>query len=142
MSKAETATQFFDRGCNCAQAILTAYAEDFDLEINKSLSLGAGFGAGLGRIQDVCGAVTGAIMVLGLKSNFTEEDGPEKINVVYGQVRSFVDAFTQKENSIKCRELLSGCDFSTEEGKKFFKENNLRDKCRSFIRLSCELLEK
>ena len=140
MSKAEDAINFF-QGYNCAQSVLTAYAVDYDLEKDKALQVAVGFGAGMGRVQETCGAVSGAIMVLGLKSGFKEEDGRGKINEVYARVHRLIDEFAAKEGTAKCRDLL-GCDLSTEEGQKVFRENNLREKCRGYIRLCCELLDK
>jgi C_GCAxxG_C_C family probable redox protein len=141
VSKAETAVHIFDSGRNCAQAVLSAYAGDFGMEQNQALQMAVGFGAGMGRRQDVCGAVSGAIMVLGLRSGITEGDGRDKINAAYTQVRRFIDDFEKRLGTIKCRELLAGCNLSTEEGQKFFKEQNLRDGCRGFVRLACELLD-
>ena len=90
MSKAETAIKLFET-YNCAQSVFTAYAEDFGIDKNQALSLAVGFGGGMGRTQDVCGAVTGAIMVLGLSSDFGEGDGRDKINAVYANVRRFLE---------------------------------------------------
>ena len=142
VSRADTAAQYFDQSRNCAQAVLASYAGDFGMDKNQALSISVGFGAGMGRVQEVCGAVSGAIMVLGLRSGFKEEDGRGKINDAYAQVRSFIEEFTKQKGTIKCRELLSGCDLSTEEGQKIFKQNNLRGNCREYVRLACELLEK
>jgi len=142
MSKADTAVQFFDQGRNCAQAVAAAYAVELGMDKPTALSAAVGFGAGMGRAQEVCGVVSGAIMVLGLRSGFREDDGREKINVVYAKVRSFIEEFTKQKGTIKCRDLLSGCDLSTEEGQKFFKENNLREHCCGFVRLACEILDR
>ena len=141
MSKAETAVQIFDQGNNCAQAVFLAYAEDFGMDKNLALSATVGFGGGMGRTQDVCGAVSGAIMVLGLGSGFKEGDGRDKINLAYDKVGCFIEEFKKQKGTIKCLDLLDGCNLSTEEGKIFFKDNNLRERCRGFIRLACELLE-
>ena len=140
MSKAETAIKFFD-GYNCAQSVLAAYAADFGIDKDTALSMAVGFGAGIGRLQETCGAVSGAVMVLGLSSSFKEKDGREKINNVYARVHRFVDEFCGEMGTAKCRDLLN-CDLSTEEGQKFFKENNLKDKCRLYVRLCCKLLDK
>ena len=142
MDKAATALQIFDQNKNCAQAVFLAYAEDFGMNKNHALSTAVGFGGGMGRTQDVCGAVSGAIMVLGLRSDFKEEDGREKINLAYDKVGCFINEFKKQKGTIKCLELLDGCDLSSDEGKKFFKENNLRERCRGLVRLACELLEK
>ena len=140
MNKPEAAADFF-QSYNCAQSVLSAYAGDYDLEKEKALQVAVGFGAGMGRCQDVCGAVTGSIMVLGLSSGFKEGDGRPKINTVYEKVHRFIDEFAKEKGTIKCRDLL-GCDLTSEEGQKFFKEHNLRDNCREYIKLCCNLLEK
>ena len=140
MSKAETSVDFF-KGYNCAQSTLAAYAADYDLEKDKALQVAVGFGGGMGRTQDVCGAVTGAIMVLGLASGFKEGDGRPKINEVYEKVHRFIDEFTKEKGTVKCRELLN-CDLLSEEGQKFFREHNLKENCRAYVRLCCEMLDK
>ena len=141
VSRADTAAQYFEQSVNCAQSVLIAYAEDLGLTKDQALSVAVGFGAGMGRAQEVCGAVSGAIMVLGLRSEFKQGDGRDKINSVYAQVRNFLEQFTKQKGTIKCRDLLPGCDLSTEEGQKYFKEHNLRNNCREFVRLACELLD-
>ena len=140
MSKAENAVKNFDN-YNCAQSVLTAYAADFGLEKDRALQAAVGFGGGMGRVQEVCGAISGAIIALGLSSGFKEEDRRDKINEVYARVHHLIDDFAAKEGTIKCRDLLK-CDLSSEEGQKFFRENNLRENCKSYIKFCCELLEK
>ena len=139
MTKAEIAVSAFETR-NCAQAVLSAYADDFGLDKEKALQMAVGFGGGMGRLQKTCGAISGAIMVLGLSSGFAETDGREKINTVYARVRRLIDDFKERKGTVKCRELL-GCDLSTDEGNKFFKENNLRENCKDYIRLCCELVD-
>ena len=140
MNKAEKAIEYFDL-YNCAQAVLSAYAADYDLEKDKALQVAVGFGGGLGGHQDVCGAISGAISVLGLHSGFKEEDRREKIRKVYAEVYRYINEFTEREGTIKCRELLN-CDLNSDEGKAFYREHNLKDQCRGYVRLCCELLDK
>ena len=140
MSKAEIALERFENG-NCAQAVISAYAADFGVDKDRALQVSVGFGGGMGRLQETCGAVSGAIMVLGLASSFKDGDGRDKINEVYAQVRRLAADFTKEKGTINCRELL-GCDLSSEEGHVFFKEHNLRSNCKAYIRLCCELLDK
>ena len=140
MNKAEVAINSFGP-VNCAQAVLSAYAADYNLEKDKALQVAVAFGGGMGRLQETCGAVSGALIALGLSSGFKEGDGREKINAVYAKVRDLIGDFTKQKKTVKCRELL-GCDLNTEEGRKYFEENNLRENCRSYIRLACELFEK
>ena len=141
MSKAEAAIDFFQNGNNCAQSVLAAYAADYDLSKDKALQAAVGFGAGMGRLQDVCGAISGAIIVLGLSSEFKEGDGRSKINEVYAKVHRLIDEFTKEKGTIKCRDLLS-CNLASEEGQKYFKEHNLREGCWEYVRFCCEFLDK
>jgi len=140
MSKADIALKCFETG-NCAQAVTTAYAADLGLDMNKALQVSVGFGGGMGRLQETCGAVSGAIIVLGLSSGFKEGDGRDRINEVYAKVRQLIANFTKEKGTVKCRDLL-GCDLLSEEGQKYFKEHNLRENCQGYIRLCCELLDK
>jgi len=140
MSKAETAVMHFDT-YNCAQSTLAAYAAGYGLERDKALQVSVGFGGGMGRTQDVCGAVSAAVMVLGLASEFKADDGRPKINEVYETVRRFLDDFTKEHGTVKCRDLIN-CDLSSEEGMKYFKEHNVKEQCRGYVRLCCKLLDK
>ena len=141
MSKADTAIKNFDL-YNCAQSVAAAYAEDYRLDKNQALQTAVGFGGGMGRTQDVCGAISGAVIVFGLASNFMEGDGRPKINEVYAKVHSFINEFTAQKGTIRCRDLLEGCDLGSEEGQKLFKERNLKETCRACVRLCCDMLDK
>ena len=140
MNKAETAVQYFE-SYNCAQSVLAAYAADYGLEKEAALQIAVGFGGGIGRLQDICGAVSAAVAVLGLASGFKESDRRPEINAAYDTVRRFIADFESEKGTTKCRALLN-CDLSSEEGQKYFKENNLKDNCRNYVRLCCELLDK
>ena len=142
MSKAEKAANYHETcNYNCAQSVAAAFAGDFGLDADKALQVGVGFGGGMGRLQETCGAVSGAIMVLGLASGFKEGDGRDKINKVYANVRRLIEDFAREKGTVKCRDLLH-CDLLSEEGQKYFKEHNLRENCLGYIRFASELLEK
>jgi C_GCAxxG_C_C family probable redox protein len=95
----------------------------------------------MGRVQEVCGAISAAVITLGLASGFKEDDRRDKINEVYAKVHSFIDEFAAQNGSIKCRDLL-GCDLTSEAGQQHFKDNNLKESCRSYVRLCCDMLDK
>jgi len=141
MSKAETAENLFE-SYNCAQSVLAAFAGDYGLDKEKALQLAAGFGAGMGRLQETCGAVNGVIMVLGLNAGLKEGDSKEKTHDFYTKVRRLVGDFTAQKGTVRCRDLLGGCNLLSEDGQKFFKEHNLKNNCREYVRLCCELLDK
>ena len=117
----ETALSRFAEGFNCSQAVLSAYAEGMDEE--TALKIASGFGGGMGRMAETCGAVTGAMMVLGLKFGAVSPDREAKERG-YAKVKEFADRFKARNGSLVCRDLL-GCDISTPEGHQIAKEKSL-----------------
>jgi C_GCAxxG_C_C family probable redox protein len=109
------AATLFAEGFNCAQAVLTSHARQFDLEPETALKLSAAFGAGMGRKGEVCGAVTGALMAIGLAYGSTSADDKEAKEHTYLLTHRFLDEFAQQNGSILCRELL-GCQIDKPEG--------------------------
>jgi C_GCAxxG_C_C family probable redox protein len=142
MKKAEIAIAKFKEGFNCAQSVIYSFADEVNINKNQALRISNGFGGGMGRKQEVCGAVSGAIMVIGLKYGRGENDGREKQEITYTRIQELIDSFTKECGTINCRKLLSGCELLTKEGQQHFKENNLINKCYECVRVSCDILEK
>lgn len=142
MSRAEIAGGKFREGFNCAQSVLYSYAQELKIEKDMALRIATGFGGGMGRKQEVCGAVSGGIMVLGLIYGRGENDDRKKQDETYAKVRELIDAFKKEYGTICCRELLPGCVLLTEEGQKQFKENNLKEKCCGYVEQVVKILEK
>jgi len=141
MNSIETAASRFAAGFNCSQAIFSAYAARFGLDENTALKIAAGFGGGMGRMAETCGAVTGALMVLGLRYGGTAPDRQAK-ELVYQRVRTFADRFRACHGSLLCRDLL-GCDLGTAEGQETARQNNLvATTCPKFVRDAAEILEE
>jgi C_GCAxxG_C_C family probable redox protein len=114
MSKVAEAEHLFGRGFNCAQAILSTYCESFGMDPEMALRISCSFGAGMGRLGQTCGAVTGALMLIGLKhGKFKQNDNLSK-ETTYDLVQTFTDKFKARNNSIVCRELL-GVDLINDE---------------------------
>jgi C_GCAxxG_C_C family probable redox protein len=140
-AKIEQAVERFKSGFNCSQAVLSSYSEQFGLDCEKAFRVATGFGGGM-RISDVCGAVTGAFMVLGLKyGNVTAEDQENKAKT-YERVVEYTNRFTARNGSVICRDLL-GCDISTPEGNKEAQDKGLfATVCPKLVRDSAEILEE
>ena len=83
MTHAEKARNYFLDGYNCAQAVLLAFADDFGLEKNTAVMLSSSFGGGMGRLREVCGAVSGMFMVLGLKYGYDSPENNEAKKELY-----------------------------------------------------------
>ena len=141
-NKAEIALSKFEE-FNCAQSVVYAFAEDVKIDKNILLSLSTGFGAGFGRKQKVCGAVSGAVMILGAKYGRKDNEPKDKTEKTYSEVQQFIDEFVKEKGTINCSELLQGCNLSTEEGQQLFKDKNLRrDVCNKCVELACNILQK
>lgn len=144
MNKAEQAVSNFQGGLLCSQSVFTAFSEDLGLDRETASKIATPFGGGMARMGEVCGAVTGAFMAIGLKhgnlSSWKVEDGQKEIT--YLLINRFVQHFINKNGSIKCRDLL-GCDLGTPEGSKAARDNKLFETaCPGFVRDAAEILEE
>lgn len=123
-TKAEAAVSKFREGYNCAQSVLYVHAEELGIGRGEALRLACGFGAGMGRKEEVCGAVSGGILVLGLLHGRGEKDDRSATETTYAKTRELMDQFRQRHGTFICRQLLNGCDLTTAEGQKYFKDND------------------
>lgn len=134
MNSIDDAVQLFDQGYMCSQAVFAAFSEKYNLSKEQALKIGACFGSGM-RKGEVCGACTGALMVLGLKYG----ENKQKSNEV---CEKFLDEFKNENGSIICRDLL-GCDIGTDEGVKYAKENNLfKDLCPKMVESAAKIVNE
>ncbi len=106
------ARQYFSKRFNCAQSIFGTFAERLGISTEIAMRLAAPFGGGIAREGHVCGALTGALMVLGLQYSDGRPEGKEEI---YRIAREFVENFERRHGTILCKDLL-GYDISTSEG--------------------------
>ena len=104
--KSEEAKRLFRGGANCAQAIMGAYAEECGLEVDQAMRLASSFGGGMGRMREVCGAVSGMLMVIGLKQGYHDLGCKAQKDQHYARVQALAAEFKSKTGSIICRELL------------------------------------
>ena len=127
-TKHEVATENFLAGYNCAQSVLYAYGPDLELDGETALKVATGLGAGMGRRGEVCGAVTGGILVLGLKYGRGGQQDRSAAEDTYHKTLELMARFEKRHGSCLCRILLEGCDLRTAEGQRFFKERDLLHK--------------
>ena len=104
----EKAEKLFLKGYNCSQSVLLAFSDLTGLDDETAAKLASSFGGGLGRMREVCGAVNGAAMVLGLLRGYSDPDDYAAKNAHYALVQEFARRFKEENGSIICRELLSG----------------------------------
>lgn len=140
MTKSEKALELFSNNYNCSQAVLTAFASDFGLDEKLALMLGTQFGGGA-RNGEMCGAVSGALMVLGLKYGHYESDNVEQKSRAYAIAAEYTKRFKELNGSIVCRDLL-GYDLTKPEDMACIREKNLfGDICPKMIKSAVEVLE-
>ena len=133
MKRSMIAVNKFKEGYNCTQSVVFSYADKLNISNDFALKLANGFGAGMGRKQEVCGAVSGGILVLSMIYGRGENEDKEKQEVIYSKVRELIDRFKKKHNTINCKLLLEGCELLTSEGQEIFKSKNMIEKCYEFV---------
>ena len=114
MNESQRAVELFKEGFNCSQSVFAAFAHRFDIDEDTAKKISAGLGGGIGRLREVCGAVSGAAMVIGSLASATEGVDAENKQKNYELVREFAKRFTEENGGIICRELL-GLDKQTKE---------------------------
>jgi C_GCAxxG_C_C family probable redox protein len=140
-TKSDVAVEKFLSGFNCAQSILYAFGPDLGLDAETALKVATGLGGGMGGRGEVCGAVTGGVLALGLKYGRGEKDEKVVAQQAYQKTGELMAAFERVHSSFMCRTLLCGCDLRTPEGMKRFREEDLHRKvCVGCVRTVGEIL--
>jgi C_GCAxxG_C_C family probable redox protein len=139
---ADRGKALFKSGYLCAESVLLAVAEWKGVESELIPRIATGFCSGLARSCNLCGAVSGSVMAIGLLSG---RDSPEEtVEDCYGLVQAFVACFEARFGSTNCQQLV-GCDLNTERGQAFFREHNLLEQCAGYVegatRMVIELVE-
>lgn len=131
MSKrSEQAVAYHKKGYNCAQSVLCAFSDMLDIEEKEAFRVSEGFGLGMGNMDGPCGAVTGAVMALGLFGSDGNLEGPKTKKETYHKVRDLTAAFEEKNGSVICRRLkgqdggpvLRSCDGCIEDAAQLLEE--------------------
>lgn len=106
MDKAEIARENFKKGYNCAQAVLMAFAPDIGLPEETALLMAASFGGGMGRLREVCGAVSAMFMVSGMRDGYMDPKDAAAKRDHYARIQKLAAQFKEENGSYICRELL------------------------------------
>jgi C_GCAxxG_C_C family probable redox protein len=142
MTKKDDAVNKFCDGLSCSQAVLSTFGAERGLDTELALKLATGFGGGMGRQGHTCGAVTGAIMVIGLNRGSTSPQENQKKEETYQAVKEFMDRFEVQCGSTVCKELL-GCDISNPQGYARARSQDLfKTQCPGYVGSAMEILEE
>lgn len=115
MSKeSDSAVEYFNKGFNCAQAVLNSHCGKFGLDEQTALKISCAFGGGISHTNELCGAVTGALMLISLKYGKSAAGDNDAKDITYSLTRKFLEMFNEKHSSVKCTDL-TGYNLSSEQ---------------------------
>ncbi len=139
----QKAAELFCNGCNCSQAVFVAFAEDCGINEKQAMLLSSSFGGGMGRLREVCGAVSGMFMVAGLLRGYTTEDDKSKKDEHYALIQQLAKEFNTVHSTYICRELLgelgkSKSPVSDPRTAEYYKVRP----CVKFVLTASEILDK
>lgn len=118
------ALEYYLNKYNCAESVFKSHEKKIDS------SIATPFGGGIGKTNQICGALTGGLMVLGIKhGRKTNSESQEKAQQVS---KKLIEEFTEEFRATTCDDL-TGCDLSSEEGQEKFKLPERKEKCKSFV---------
>jgi C_GCAxxG_C_C family probable redox protein len=133
MTKSDDALASFRSGFTCSSAVFSTFSAELGLDPEAAKKISCGFGAGISKTGNICGAVSGAIMVIGLKYGKTKEGDDAATEKTRALVRKFMQEFTERHGSVNCTELL-GYNLSKPE-----EYDKARD-CKLFVTKCPELV--
>jgi C_GCAxxG_C_C family probable redox protein len=140
-TKGEDAEALFRSGWSCSQAVTCAFAKDFGIDEKTALRLSCGLGGGMGHTGNTCGAVSGALMVIGMKYGRTSIEDLASKEKTYELAQKFVKEFRARNNSVNCSELLK-YDLSDPEKLKAAREAGVfKTICPRLVRDAGDILE-
>lgn len=143
MTKGEKAQALFLEGYNCAQAVFGAFAEDLGLDFETAVKLSSGFGGGMGRLREVCGAVSGMFMVFDMKHGYISPTDTTAKKELYAHIQALAKEFENENGSIICKELL-GLTEKKSDPTPDSRTNEYYQKrpCKELVRLSADIVEE
>ena len=141
LGRVDSTVACFQAGHSCSQAVFSTYGSDMGMGVELAMKVSSGFGGGIARTGQFCGAVTGAIMVLGMRYGSSKTDEQSK-EMNYAVIRKFLQEFITRNGSTSCRDLL-GHDISTQEGRQLVKDKQLaKTICPGLVRDAAEIIEE
>jgi C_GCAxxG_C_C family probable redox protein len=138
LTYAQKAKELFKLGYNCAQAVFMAFYEEYNMDFDTALRLSSSFGGGMGQLREVCGAVSGMLMVAGLKYGYSDPMDKQGKAGHYERIRELAGGFKEENGSMICRELLG---LSTAEHQEERKILIKKKPCGELVENAASILE-
>jgi C_GCAxxG_C_C family probable redox protein len=142
MTKSDDALASFKNGFTCSSAVFSAFSDELGLDNGTAKKIACGFGAGISKTDNICGAVSGAIMVIGLKYGKTKAGDDAATEKTRALVRQFIHEFTEKNGSVSCTELLGYNLSNVDDYEKAREKKLFVTKCPELVRDAADILEK
>lgn len=142
MTQSDKAVEIFKSGFCCSAAVFSAFSDEMGLEEETARKIACGFGAGVSNTGNICGAVTGAIMAIGLKYGKAEEGDDQATEKTRSLARDFISEFKKRNGSVDCTELIGYNLVNPAEYRKAREDGIFKTKCTNYIRDAAEILEK
>lgn len=143
-SKADLAAENFKKGYNCAQSVCLAFSDELNLDKKTLLKLSSSFGGGMGRLREVCGAVSAMFIIAGFLKGYASPDDDCLKSAHYALIQALAEEFKSCHKTIICRELLGLADkesYSPVPSKRT-EEYYLKRPCEAFIRTAAKITEE
>ncbi len=142
-AKTQKARDLFLEGYNCAQSVVGAFSEEMGLDFETAMKLSSSFGGGMGRLREVCGAVSGALMIVGIKYGYSSPTDEKAKANHYKLVQDIMYKFKELNGSYLCRELIGAegtlmSHIPTERTEDFYK----RRPCTLLVERATEIIEE
>lgn len=142
MNNSDKAVMMVKNGFQCSQATFAVLSEDLGIELKQILRLATGFGGGISRLGDICGAISGAIMAIGLKHGYDETPNNDAKEKVFLLTKELIEKIKAKHGCYNCRDL-TGYEWTGPESSKLFHELKIPENvCHNVIRDTIEIVEK
>lgn len=143
MTRGEQAKEYFMQGYNCSQSVAMAYSDLINMDKDTIAILTGGFGGGMGRMREVCGAVSGAVFILSALNGYNNPADSEGKKALYADIQKIGNAFKNENSSIICKDLLgltsNGFDspIPNERNANYYKKRP----CQELVKSSADILD-
>ncbi|MBQ8038481.1 MAG: C_GCAxxG_C_C family protein [Lachnospiraceae bacterium] len=143
LGRGEKAKELFQEGYNCSQAVLGAFCDECGMDFETAMKLSSSFGGGMGRLREVCGAVSGMFMVAGLIYGYDDPKGQKDKTEHYERIQALAQEFKEKNGSIVCRELLGLSEKKSVPTPEVRTEQYYQKRpCPEMVKMAAEIMEK
>ena len=143
MSHSQKAKELFLQGYNCAQAVFIAFSDLTGYDVDDAARISSSFGGGMGRLREVCGAVSGAFMVAGCLYGYADETDKDAKTAHYALIQDIAARFIEKNGTIICRDLVGAeandkSAVPTDRTPDFYK----RRPCVELVEIAAEIMDE